>query len=269
MGQLQLRLFGAFELRRADGQHVQFATKKAKALLAYLAVQRGQPQQRAKLATLFWEECPEKQARDILRQTLSELRKALSPEASERLLVHSDTLALAPAACSIDLHEFEELAASSEIKNLERAAQLYRGEFLEGFHLRAAEFERWLPAVRQELNEKAVNTLDKLLSKRIANGTLEGGITIATRLLSLDPLRESAHRGLMQLYCIQGRYAAALQQYRHCANRLAKELGVEPDAATKALYRQIREQRSKPPNPSAGNVRLEAPPGDKTGISVF
>src|SRR5215475_7802582 len=214
MGQLQLRLLGAFELRRGDGQHVQIATKKAMALLAYLAVHCGQPQQRAKLAALFWEESPEEQARESLRQTLTLLRKALSPEASERLLVHSGTVALAPAACSIDLLEFEELAGSSEIKNLERAALLYRGEYLEGFHLREAEFERWLSAVRRELNEKAVNTLDKLLSNRLASSAIEAGITIATRLLALDPLRESAHRGLMQLYCKQGRYASDLQQYQ-------------------------------------------------------
>ena len=269
MGQLQLRLFGAFELRRGDGQHVQLATKKAKALLAYLAVQLGQPQQRAKLAAIFWEESSEEQARESLRQTLTLLRKALSPEASERLLVHGDTLALASAVCSIDIHEFEGLAASTQTKNLERAVQLYRGEFLEGFHLRATEFERWLSAVRQELNEKAVNTLDKLLSNRIASGILEGGITIATRLLSLDPLRESAHRGLMQLYCKQGRYASALQQYQRCADQLAKELGVEPDAETKALYRQIRERRCKPPDARDENSRQETPPGNKTDISVF
>jgi DNA-binding SARP family transcriptional activator/predicted ATPase len=269
MGQLQLRLLGAFELLRGDGQHVQFATKKAKALLAYLAVHCGQPQQRAKLAALFWEESSKEQARESLRQTLALLRKALSSQASECLLVRSDTVALAPAACSIDIHEFEELAASSEIKNLERAALLYRGEYLEGFHLREAEFERWLSAVRQELNEKAVNTLDKLLSNRIGSGALEGGITIATRLLSLDPLRESAHRGLMQLYCKQGRYASALQQYQHCADQLAKEFGVEPDAETKALYRQIREQRSRPPNPKAENALRETPPANKTDLSVF
>jgi class 3 adenylate cyclase/predicted ATPase len=140
---------------------------------------------------------------------------------------------------------------------------------LEGFHLHAAEFERWLAAVRQELNEKAVSTLDKLLSNRIASGVLEGGFTIATRLLSLDPLRESAHRGLMQLYCKQSRYASALQQYQHCADQLAKELGVEPDAATKALYRQIREQRNKPPNAKAENARQETPPGNMIDIPVF
>jgi predicted ATPase/DNA-binding SARP family transcriptional activator len=269
MGQLQLRLLGAFELRRGDGQQVQFATKKAKALLAYLAVHCGEPQQRAKLAALFWEESSGEQARESLRQTLTLLRKALSPEASECLLVHSDTVALAPAACSIDIHEFAELAGSSEINDLARAALLYRGEYLEGFHLREAEFERWLSAVRQGLNEKAVNALDKLLSNRIASGILEGGITIATRLLSLDPLRESAHRGLMQLYCKQGRYASALQQYQNYADQLAKELGVEPDAETKALYRQIREQRSRPPSPKAENALQKTAPGNKNDISIF
>src|SRR5260370_34398038 len=50
----------------------------------------------------------------------------------------------------------------------------------------------------------------------------------------------------MKLYSMQGRYAAALAQYRFCSDMLSKELGVEPEASTKALYREIREQRNRP-----------------------
>jgi class 3 adenylate cyclase len=58
--------------------------------------------------------------------------------------------------------------------------------------------------------------------------------------------RKGAHRSLMALYCKQGRHAAALQQYRFCSEVLSKELGVDPEASTKALYRQIRDQRNRP-----------------------
>ena len=43
----------------------------------------------------------------------------------------------------------------------------------------------------------------------------------------------------MELYCRQGRHGAALRQYRTCADLLAKELGIEPDATTRALRREI------------------------------
>ena len=43
----------------------------------------------------------------------------------------------------------------------------------------------------------------------------------------------------MELYCRQGRHGAALRQYRTCADLLAKELGIDPDATTKALRRDI------------------------------
>src|SRR5260370_29339539 len=50
----------------------------------------------------------------------------------------------------------------------------------------------------------------------------------------------------MKLYSVQGRVADALAPYRFCSDMLSKELGVEPEASTKALYREIREQRNRP-----------------------
>src|SRR5262249_17428842 len=121
----------------------------------------------------------------------------------------------------------------------------YQGKFLEGFDLRASEFECWLASVRQQLNEAAVGALIKLLSHHAGAGDVERGIAIATRLLSLDPLQEHAHQALMRLYCNQGRHGGALAAYRLCGEVLAKELGVEPEASTTALYREIREQRNR------------------------
>jgi class 3 adenylate cyclase/tetratricopeptide (TPR) repeat protein len=169
-----------------------------------------------------------------------------SPHHTDALIARGDTVELKSGTLFIDAVEFERLVANSDVANVGQAVQLYKGKFLEGFDLRASEFDGWLLSVRQHLNEKAIDALSKLLSHHVEAGNIERGITTATRVLSLDPLQESAHRCLMTLYCKRGRYAAALQQYRFCSDVLSKELGVEPEASTKALHREIREQRNRP-----------------------
>src|SRR5262249_29764758 len=68
-----------------------------------------------------------------------------------------------------------------------------------------------------------------------------------------DPLQEVTHRALMRLYTCQGRRAAALRQYQLCVDMLQRELGVEPEEATKQVYRELLPQ----PSP-----RLAAPQAD-------
>ena len=54
MGQLTLSLLGGFEARTGPGSPVPVTTKKAQALLAYLALTPGQSHPRDKLAALLW-----------------------------------------------------------------------------------------------------------------------------------------------------------------------------------------------------------------------
>src|SRR5215470_14454220 len=267
MERLYLRLFGTFQFASEGGRAFSLPTKKTKALLAYLAYYGGQPHERTKLAALLWEDSAEIQARESLRQSLSLVRKALSPRHGHALITRSDTVELKSGVFLVDAVEFERLVATDDMANLGHAIQLYQGKFLEGFDLRASEFEGWLSSVRQQLNEKAVNALNKLLSHDVEAGNIERGITIATKLLSLDPLQESAHRSLMKLYCKQGRYAAALQQYRFCSDVLSRELGVEPEASTKTRYREIREQRNRSHDEGTAIAR-EKPQDQKSRIGV-
>ena len=258
MRELKLGLLGGFRLETADGQPVPVPTKKAKALLAYLAL-HGEPQPRTKLAHILWEDSDEPQARESLRQTLFLLRKALSPAHADALMAQNDVVALQPVAIKVDVIEFERLVASGEPVLLDEAVQLYRGDFLEGFDLSASGFDAWLGMERQRLKERALAALQKLLAHRLANNAIESAITVATRLLLLDPLREGVHRSLMELFCKQGRHAAALRQFRVCAETLKKELGVEPDVATVALYREIRQQRHRLQTGGASPFQAELP----------
>ena len=68
---LRLQLLGPFEARAGNDLPVAIAGKKAKALLAYLALANGRPVSRDKLAGVLWEFSADEQARTSLRQTLS------------------------------------------------------------------------------------------------------------------------------------------------------------------------------------------------------
>ena len=97
---------------------------------------------------------------------------------------------------------------------LEAAADLYRGDLLEGLDFRGALFEDWLMAERERLRELALDALARLLAYQRSAGLAEPALQTALRLIALDPLQEAVHRTLMRLYAQLGRRGAALRQYQ-------------------------------------------------------
>jgi len=254
-----LRLLGGFELLAADGAPVALSSAKARALVAYLACTPGRLAERPKVASLLWGDRGEEQARASLRQTLSVLRKALEGAEREILLTPPGGLALARDALSVDVAEFETLARSSRRDDLERAIALYRGPFLDGFDARAEPFEEWASAMRTQFAESAAAALGTLISEYEAAGADQRALPFARRLVDLDPLREDAHRAAMRLYQRSGRRNEALRQYQECVAVLDADLGVEPEAKTKALYEDIlaRRDAAPPASPSVAPPRPE------------
>src|SRR5262249_37918707 len=192
-------------------------------------------------ATLLWDDAPAEQARLSLRQTLFIIRQALPFDPT---LVEGDGVAFATDAVTVDVSEFEQVARSQDPDELERAAALYRGDLLAGLSPGSAQFEEWLRAERARLHDLALEAFAKLLAHQMKRDAPEPAIQTALRLLSLDPLQEVTHRALMRLYARQGRRAASLRQYQQCVDVLRRELGVEPEEATKHVYRGLRLQPS-------------------------
>ncbi|HSK41957.1 MAG TPA: BTAD domain-containing putative transcriptional regulator, partial [Arenibaculum sp.] len=229
----RLTLLGGFEFRASDGSVVALPGRKPMALLAYLALAPGMSHARAKLADLLWESYPEAQARGSLRQALSALRKALPTNCGDALDATAADVTLAHDCLRIDVAEFETLAvkgaAGGDRVALARAADLYRGDLLDGFGAGAPAFDDWAMVERQRQRERALGTFDALLGLEERAGNVEAAVRAALRILALDQLQESAHRALMRLYARQGRHAAALRQFAVCRDVLANELGVAPE----------------------------------------
>jgi TolB-like protein len=104
----------------------------------------------------------------------------------------------------------------------------------------------------------------KTLDRHMAGGVHDQAGAVARRLLALDPLREAAHRALMQIYVEQGQTALALKQYQLCRDVLQSDLGVRPEAETEQLYRAIQQKRATarrtPDRPPVAWVDAEASP---------
>jgi DNA-binding SARP family transcriptional activator len=239
MAVLKVALLGTFEARLGSGAAITFPRKKSEALLAYLALHPGQVQARDKLAALLWGDVSDERARHSLRQALVTLRRALPGQAAACLVEEGDTIKLDPGAVEVDVALFERLAAEGSPETLERAAALYRGDFLEGVGVDEPAFEEWLRTERERLRELAIEALAKLLGLLARGGAVDRAVQVAVRLLGLDPAQEPVHRTLMRLYAQQGRRGTALRQYQVCVETLERELGVEAEAETRQLYREL------------------------------
>jgi tetratricopeptide (TPR) repeat protein len=146
---------------------------------------------------------------------------------------------LEAAAIEVDALRFEQGIVGTSPSMLEDAVLLYRGDLLAGLRVQSEPFEEWLFAERERLRELALEALAKLVAQQRRSGQHEAAVQTALRLLSLDSLQEPVHRTLMRLYAGLGRRGAALRQYQTCVDALQKELGLEPEARTRRLYRRI------------------------------
>lgn len=244
---LRLTLLGESSIT-LDGAPVDLPLAKAQGLLFYLAV-TGRTIPRSALVDLFWSELAPEDARRNLRVALTKLRQVLG----DHLQVTRTALALEPASAYwLDVKEFIERTqvadhstdaplSTAQAGELTAALALYQGDFLADFAVANAPlFDEWVLLERERLHRLALQTGACLLRHYAASREALAGVTLARRLLALEPWHESLHRWLMQLLAQSGQRTAALQQYEICRRTLAAELGVEPEAATRTLYEQIR-----------------------------
>jgi TolB-like protein/DNA-binding SARP family transcriptional activator/lipoprotein NlpI len=236
---IQIKLFGRFELRSEAGEEITIPTRKGQALLAMLALAGGEPVPRERLMALLWSDRGEQQARSSLRQTLTEVRKALARVQPPILVAKRDTVQIDPNVVAVDVVAFENLIDENTPSALESAAKLYGGDLLDGVSVHDPAYEDWVRGERQRLHTSACKALFQLLEHQ-ALGDTERAISTARRLLTLDPLQEAVHRKLMRLYSDQGNRTSALKQFQACQEVLRMELGIETEPETNKLAEEVR-----------------------------
>lgn len=240
-----------------DDQPIATDRRKAVALLAYLAVNDSdhgfQRYSRESLSALLWPDYEQAKAFSNLRRTIWEVHQAIGEgwliAERESVFLNQD------AKIDLDIARFQNLLSQSHRQNdparriplLMEATKLYRNHFLTGFSLKDAYlFNEWAYTEAEDLRGKLAGALETLSEDYPAIGEAEKAIPYARRLITLDPLNEASHRNLMEVYIRAGQHSAALKQYQACEQILRKELGLDPQPETRALYKKIRKGEAKP-----------------------
>ncbi|HEX2369834.1 MAG TPA: BTAD domain-containing putative transcriptional regulator, partial [Acidimicrobiia bacterium] len=265
---LRVHLLGPPDIL-VDGHPMKVDTRKAVALLAYLAV-TGTPHSRDVLATLLWPGDDPDRARGSLRRTLSTLRSALADrwvradrewvsfEPDTNVFVDLDSVRDRLAEIGEHGHPEREVCTRC-VPILNDAANLHRGDFLAGFSLRdSPDWDDWQSAQAEMHRRSLGGILERLAIGQAAAGMYRQAIDAAERWLSLDTLDEAAHRQLMLLNAWAGDRASAMEQYLKAVRVLDEELGVPPLPETTELNDAILED-DIPPAPSAGRRVTVAP----------
>lgn len=239
MSLTSIKLFGRLDVADPDGSLIPVTGGKQQALLCALALAGDQPLTRNKLINLLWGDRFDDQARQSLRQAVSKLRQILNRDGEDVLWANADQVGLTMDSVDIDVHVFEKLARTGVVENLYKAEALYTDALLDGFSA-GREFDEWLGAERTRLSDMACKIFSQIADERVRGGQSAEAIEMAQRLIALDPLREHSHRQLMRILAQSGQRAAAIRQYKACAELLKNDLDVEPEGETRRLLEEIR-----------------------------
>lgn len=184
---LQFSLLGAPKLLRNGSLVSGFITRKAEALLYYLAVTE-RAHTRSAVAALLWPDMPEQNARKNLRDVIASLRKTVA----DLLVISHQTLAVNPDYLhTVDVAVLSKILSDprgAALDDLREAIGLYHGEFLEGFFvLNASPFDEWVRQKREEYLILVLNGLHTLADRYIAANEFDAGLTATRRGCSPAP----------------------------------------------------------------------------------
>ena len=259
---LSVRLFGPFDVWVEGKPLPRLRSRKGQWLLALLALRGGLAVERTWLAGTLWPETTEENALVSLRQTLTDLRRALGPEAVRIVSPTTRTLAFDISGAFVDVALFDAATQqnNSEQNNselLERAVALQQRPLLEDC------LEEWALPERESRSQACLAALQTLASAAIAQGAFAVAVTHLRRVIAADPFHEVAHRDLMTALTRSGDSGAMLLAYRDLRLLLQREFRAEPAVETRALYQSLRTEAlasSQKQVPETAQVRRKTAP---------
>lgn len=253
MAHLSISLLGPMQVSLNQRIVSTFKTVKVRALLAYLAVEATEVQERAELASMLWPSLSDKAARNNLRQSLFRLRQAVQDRGSGASFLdlsrhtvqfnEESSYWLDVSLFKQLVHQSRTLMASDEEKGIQQliqAVNLYQGDFLSDFDIPdSSEFQHWVYTHRENLHRLATDSLYTLIQYYESRGEYQVARQYSEKQVAIEPLNEDAHRQLIHILALQGERDAAIAQYEQCCQILRERLGVTPGRATLSLQQRI------------------------------
>ena len=254
---LQIRLLGELQVCRLRQPLLLPASRKTRALLAYLAV-TARRHLRSELCALFFEDAADPRAG--LRWSLTQIRRVLGERDREVIGADRESVELRVQLVSTDLARLDSLmerpgggSAGVPAKALREASALFRGEFLEGLDLPSCyAYHEWCMSEREAASRRHEQILLDLVERH--GDDPEQALLHARALAAHNPLNERGHIQLMEALGRLGRRRDALEQYEQCCRIFERELGLGPPPALEVARAQLNRVPDKGGPESAPSV---------------
>jgi DNA-binding SARP family transcriptional activator/tetratricopeptide (TPR) repeat protein/energy-coupling factor transporter ATP-binding protein EcfA2 len=261
---IQIRLFGELSIYRAGRPLALPASKKTRALLAYLVTsQRSHTRER--LCDFLWEGPDDPRA--ALRWSLTKIRPLVDEPGMTRLIADRERVSFESRGATTDLHDLRALVSNGfgqkATQMLESAAESIKGELLEGLDLPDCyQYNEWCRAER-EAARRLGRTIRIALVARLENDP-EKALGHARALTATDPLDQTGHAAVIRLLGNLGRSKEALRQYEICRQMLSAQLHVTPSVDVE----QARMGIGLPQLPSPDSP-VAIPLIENSGLDIF
>lgn len=233
-----LRFLGGAAIEEESGRAAAISSRRYPvALLAMLSTAPSRAVSRGKLVGHLWPETPEKTARNRLATYVHQLRDALGEGA---LASVGDELRLTGDGLECDVWRFRQ---ALEVGDHRRAAELYGGPFLDGFHLGGSpSFEKWTDRQRERLQRGHREALEALAEAAESRHEPETAAQWWQERAAEDPYDTRVVRRWMSALAAAGSPAKALRVGHRHRQRLQEELGTEPGTSFRTAMEQLRER---------------------------
>jgi len=222
-GRLHVRLLGPMTVSREGVALVLPASRKVRALIAYLTL-ADKAVARSRLCELLWDVPNDPRAE--LRWCLSKIRGLLGDRGRRRLETHGDTVRLDLADCFVDVvqiaratHEGIDRLAPVRLRGL---AALFVGDFLDELEIkRSPQFNTWLIAQRRRSRASQIAVLEHIV-RRLPAGS-DDALGYLEKWLELAPLDRRAHQVMLEALAQRGRIREGEEHLRAAARLFEAE----------------------------------------------
>jgi DNA-binding SARP family transcriptional activator len=229
---LRLTLIGNFALWRGS-QELAIAPSGQR-LIALLAL-KDRPLARLHVAGTLWPDYPTDRSLADLRTMLWRVNQC-----TEHAIAATQAFLRLDAGIEVDVHnlaafarrltESEALAKAVSVDSV-RLANLTE-DLLPDW------YDDWLQDEREGLRQTRLHALESFARVLSNSGRHADAIQAALAAIRLEPLRESAHRNLIEIHLAEGNRSEAHRQFQRCRRLLREELGIEPSDSMRLLLEQ-------------------------------
>ncbi|WP_307484962.1 AfsR/SARP family transcriptional regulator [Pseudarthrobacter sulfonivorans] len=216
-----MQLLEGFELT-IDGQTRELPPS-AERLVAFLALQL-RPALRSHVASSLWGDREEGRAAGSLRSAIWRTnlgqREPVIDASRSRIALHGNV--------SVDARDAAIAARAQLAGGPPVDPEMLTGELLPGW------YEDWVLVQREHLRQLCLEGMEHMAQSLLEDGQFHLAIEAALAVVAAEPLRESAHRVLIDAHVSMGNRFAALRQFDRCRALLAADLGLQPGDALAA-----------------------------------